>query len=291
MAAEHALCCTTSVAVGQRVFNNYSGIGLSVAYTPQAPSAAQLARGPSAPSHLLQPPLMLAVVLDASMEGGLTQSAIQALTQALAQLNPQTRLLLLVVDQVVSMVDLKTPRPQSWVVHSLTGQGPSVLPQLVQAADIRATPLAHCQQYLAASLSALRHYPRQQDLQHHLRIMAAAADIAIFLLTASMAAWDSQHKQPLPAQQPGSPQPRPSQDQQQQPPMHNARVMVLSGLPNNSSVSVGHAAEQLRHLDDQSALQIRKMYHALARKAASLDIPVGELGGQCLQAAFVCSIM
>jgi hypothetical protein len=224
---------------------------------------------------------MLAVVLDASMEGGLTQSAIQALTQALAQLNPQTRLLLLVVDQVVSMVDLKTPRPQSWVVHSLTGQGPSVLPQLVQAADIRATPLAHCQQYLASSLAALRHYPRQQDLQHHLSIMAAAADIAIFLLTASMAAWDSQHKQPLPAQQPGSTQPRQSQDQQQQPPMHDARVMVLSGLPNNSSVSAAHAAEQLRHLDDQSALQIRKMYHALARKAASLDIPVGKLWGQC----------
>jgi hypothetical protein len=235
---------------------------------------------------------MLAVVLDASMEGGLTQSAIQALTQALAQLNPQTRLLLLVVDQVVSMVDLKMPRPQSWVVHSLTGQGPSVLPQLVQAADIRATPLAHCQQYLAASLAALRHYPRQQDLQHHLSIMAAAADIAIFLLTASMAAWDSQHKQQsLPAQLSGSTQPRQSQDQQQQPPMHDARVMVLTGLPNNSSISAAHAAEQLRHLDDQSAQQIRKMYHALARKAASLDIPVGALLRQQLQALPMCMLL
>lgn len=276
-----ALCCTTSVAVGQRAFNNYNGIGISLAFSPQAPSAAQLARGPAPPPcHALQPPPMLAVVLDASMAEGLTQSATQALSQALAQLNPQTRLLLVVVDQVVSTVDLKTPRPQSWVVHSLSGQGPSVLPQLVQAADIRATPLAHCLPYLPSSLAALRHYPRQQGLQHHLRIMAAATDIALFLLTASMAAWDSQHKQQQqpPPQQATAQQPRrQSQEQLLQQPLHNARVMVLTGLPNSSSASAAHAAEQLRQLDEPSAQQIRAMYHALANKAAALDIPLGEL--------------
>lgn len=284
-----ALCCTTSVAVGQRAFNNYNGIGISLAFSPQAPSAAQLARGPAAPppSHALQPPPMLAVVLDASMAEGLTQSATQALSQALAQVNPQTRLLLLVVDQVVSMVDLKTPRPQSWVVHSLSGQGPSVLPQLVQAADIRATPLAHCLPHLQSSLAALRHYPRQQSLQHHLRIMAAATDIALFLLTASMAAWDSQHKQqqqqPPPQQQANAQQPRRQSQEQQllQQPLHNARVMVLTGLPNSSSGSAAHAAEQLRQLDEPSAQQIRAMFHALANKAAALDIPLGELLGLC----------
>lgn len=276
MAAEHPLCCTTSVAVGQRAFNNYNGIGISLAYSPQAPSAVQLSRGPAAPSHHLQPPPMLAVVLDTSMQESLTQSAIQGLCQALAQLNPQTRLLLVVVDQVVSMMDLKTPKSQSWVVHSLGGQGPSVLPQLVQAADIRATPLAHCQPYLASTLASLRHYPRQQSLQHHLRIMAAAADIALFLLTASMAAWDAQHKPQAQAQQQGGNQPRQSQEQLQQP-LHNTRVMVLTGLPNSSCVSAAHAAEQLRQLDDQSGQQIRSMYHALAKKAASLDIPIGGL--------------
>lgn len=276
MAAEHPLCCTTSVAVGQRAFNNYNGIGISVAYSPQAPSAVQLARGPSAPSHLLQPPPMLAVVLDASMHEDLTQAAVTALTQALSQLNPQTRLLLVVVDQVVSMVDLKTPRPQSWVVHSPNSQGPSMLPQLVQAADIRATPLAHCQPYLASSLAALRHYSRQQSPQHHLRIMAAAADIALFLLTASMAAWDAQHKPQVQPQQQGSNQPQ-AQDQLQQP-LHNTRVMVLTGLPNSSNISAAHAAEQLRQLDDQAGQQIRSMYHALAKKAAALDIPIGGCG-------------
>lgn len=274
MAAEQPLCCTTSVVVGQRAFSNYNGIGLSLAYSPAAPSAAQLARGPSAPSHLLQPPPMLAVVLDASMGQDQLQSAVQGLSQALGQLNPQTRLLLLVVDTVVSTVDLKTPRPQSWVVHSLSGQGPSVLPQLVQAADIRATPLAHCQPYLSATLAALRHYPRQQSLQHHLRIMVSAADIALFLLTASMAAWDAQHKPQMQQQQPGG-----AQEQQLQQPLHNTRVMVLTGLPNNSSGSPAQAAEQLRQLDDQSAQQIRTMYHALAKKAASLDIPIGEQKG------------
>lgn len=279
--AEHPLCCTNQVAVGQRAFNNYNGIGISLAYSPQAPSAAQLARGPAAPSHLLQPPPMLAVVLDASMEQGLLQSAVHGLCQSLGQLNPQTRLLLVVVDQVVSMVDLKTPRPQSWVVHSLSGQGPSVLPQLVQAADIRATPLAHCQPYLAATLGALRHYPRQQSLQHHLRIMAAAADIALFLLTASMAAWDAQHKTQLQSPQPQQHgQPRQSQEPLLlQQPLHNTRVMVLTGLPNNSSSSSGLAADLLRQLDDQSAQQIRTMYQALAKKAASLDIPLGESTG------------
>lgn len=283
-----ALCCTTSVAVGQRAFNNYNGIGISLAFSPQAPSAAQLARGPAPPpSHVLQPPPMLAVVLDTSMAEGLTQSATQALSQALAQLNPQTRLLLVVVDQVVSMVDLKTPRPQSWVVHNLSGQGPSVLPQLVQAADIRATPLAHCLPYLQSSLAGLRHYPRQQGLQHHLRIMAAAADIALFLLTASMAAWDSQHKQQQqqpPPQQASTAQQQPrrqSQEQLLQQPLHNARVMVLTGLPNSSSVSAAHAAEQLRQLDESSAQQIRAMYHALANKAAALDIPLDVITGSC----------
>lgn len=283
MAAEHPLCCTTSVAVGQRAFNNYNGIGISLAYSPQPPTAAQLARGPTPPSHLLQPPPMLAVVLDASMHDSLMQPAIQALTQALAQLNPQTRLLLLVVGQVVSMVDLKTPRPQSWVVHSLSGQGPAVLPQLVQAADIRATPLAHCQPYLAASLAALKHYPRQQSLQHHLHIMAAAADIALFLLTASMAAWDAQHKQQQQQHPASSAQSQQQQQQQRQQmlqeqlqqPLHNTRVMVLTGLPSNSCPNAATAAEQLQHLDDQAAQQIRTMYHALSKKAASLDIPIG----------------
>lgn len=279
MAGEHPLCCTTSVAVGQKAFNNYNGIGISLAYSPQPPSAAQMARGPSVPSHLLQPPPMLAVVLDASMNECSTRAATQALTQALGQLNPQTRILLLVVDQVVSIVDLKTPRPQSWVLHTLSGQGPAALPQLVQAADIRATPLAHCQPYLASSLAAVRHYPRHQSLQHHLRIMAAAADIALFLLTASMAAWDAQHKQ-QPQQQQGSSQPSQHQEPQVQHPLHSARVMVLTGLPNNSSPSSAHAADQLRQLEDQVAQQFRTMYHALAWKAASLDIPIGACFGQ-----------
>jgi len=281
MAGEHPLCCTTSVAVGQKAFNNYNGIGISLAYSPQPPSAAQMARGPSVPSHLLQPPPMLAVVLDASMHECSTHAATQALTQALGQLNPQTRILLLVVDQVVSIVDLKTPRPQSWVLHTLSGQGPAALPQLVQAADIRATPLAHCQPYLAASLAAVRHYPRHQSLQHHLRIMAAAADIAMFLLTASMAAWDAQHKQQQPQQQqPGSSQPSQHQEPRMQHPLHSTRVMVLTGLPNNSSPSSAQAADQLRQLEDQVAQQIRTMFHALARKAASLDIPIGVCCGQ-----------
>jgi hypothetical protein len=104
--------------------------------------------------------------------------------------------------------------------------------------------------------------------------MAAAADIALFLLTASMAAWDAQHKPQMQPQQQGSSQPRQSQDQLQQP-VHNTRVMVLTGLPNSSNVSAAHAAEQLRQLDDQTGQQIRSMYHALANKAASLDIPIG----------------
>jgi hypothetical protein len=101
--------------------------------------------------------------------------------------------------------------------------------------------------------------------------MVSAADIALFLLTASMAAWDAQHKPQMQAQQQGG-----AQEQQLQQPLHNTRVMVLTGLPNNSSSSPAQAAEQLRQLDDQSAQQIRTMYHALAKKAASLDIPIGE---------------
>lgn len=42
---------------------------------------------------------MLAVVLDASMNADALTAAVQSLTQALGQLNPQTRLLLMVYDQ------------------------------------------------------------------------------------------------------------------------------------------------------------------------------------------------
>eukprot|EP00775_Hariotina_reticulata_P012623 gene12623-12753_t len=197
---EPPLCCTTSVAVGTRAFNNYNGIGISLCYSPQPPSAVQqasaswssIAQGRD-PAQV-QPPPMLAVVLDASMARSCLESAVQSLTQALLQLKPQTRLLLIVVDQVVSMLDLKSSKPQFWVVHGAAGPGAAVLPQIVRAADVRATPLAHCEQFIAQSLAAIRHYPRQQSLQHHLQIVTAAVDIALFLLTASMAAWDTQNR-------------------------------------------------------------------------------------------------
>jgi hypothetical protein len=167
---------------------------------------------------------MLAVILDTSMSQDCLQAAQQALSQVLSQLNPQTRLLLLLADQAVSIVDLKTPKPQSWVLHGLGApqqQGSaSILPQIVRVADIRATPLAHCEPFLGATLASLRHHPQQQSMQQHLRTTAAAVDIALFLLTASMAAWDAQHKQ----QQVGL-----DQQMQQLTPMHNARVMLLTG--------------------------------------------------------------
>jgi hypothetical protein len=168
---------------------------------------------------------MLAVILDTSMSQECLQAAQQALSQALSQLNPQTRLLLLLADQTVSIVDLKTPKPQCWVLHGVGAaqqqQGSaSILPQIVRVADIRATPLAHCEPFLGATLASLRHHPQQQSMAHHLRTTAAAVDIALFLLTASMAAWDAQHKQ----QQVGL-----DQQMQQLTPMHNARVMLLTG--------------------------------------------------------------
>lgn len=295
MAAE-TLCCTSSVALGQRAFANHNGIGISLAYAPQPPSPGQLqAQGPPAAPAMdqLQPPPMIAVVLDASMQDTQLQAATQAVTQAMGQLSPQTRLLLLVVDQVVTAVDLKTPLAQTWVLHGLgssSAQGPAVLPQLVQAADIRATPLAHCQPFLAASLASVRHYPRQhQSLEHHLQIMASAADIALFLLTASMAAWDGQHRQ-QPQQQHQDPRRQQQQQQEQQhlqqmqaqlqQPPHNARVMVLTGLPSSSCPSAAHARELLQLLDEQAVQRVRAMYAALGAKASSLDIPVGERSQQ-----------
>jgi hypothetical protein len=232
---------------------------------------------------------MLAIVLDASMAPRQLQRAARAISSAARQLSPQTRLLLLVVDQVVSVVDLKTPRAQSWVVHGLgASSDPAVLPALVQAADVRATPLAHCAAYLGETLAALRHHPRGRQraagLQHHLRIMTAAADIALFLLSASMAAWDAQHRAPQQQGQQGAQQGggggggsggagRLSQLAQ---PLHNGRVMVLTGLPNASCHAPAHAAGLLQALDEQAARQIRIMCVALASKACSLDIPVGE---------------
>jgi hypothetical protein len=174
---------------------------------------------------------MLAVILDTTMSQECLQAAQEALSQALSQLNPQTRLLLLLADQAVSIVDLKTPKAQCWVLHGLGApqrQGSaSILPQIVRVADIRATPLAHCEPFLAATLASLRHHPQQQSMQQHLRTTAAAVDIALFLLTASMAAWDVQHRQ----QQQGL-----DQQMMQLTPMHNARVMLLTGEKTRLSV-------------------------------------------------------
>lgn len=96
---DNSLCCTSSVAIGQKAFSNYNGIGVHVCYSPQPIAVSQW------PSQNLprqvhqQPPPMLAVVLDASMSEDALDAALQSLKQALGQLNPQTRLLLLVYDQ------------------------------------------------------------------------------------------------------------------------------------------------------------------------------------------------
>lgn len=186
-----------------------------------------------------------------------------------------TPLLLLAV---VKMVDLKTSKPQTWVVHGLNSPGASILPQIVRAADIRATPLAHCEPFLAETLASLRHYPQQQSLQQHLRLTAAAVDIALFLLTASIAAWDAQHK---PQQQRGPPQ----RSQQQQPvvqelqPMHNARVMLLTSVPSSSTPSAVAAQQLMQQFEPQQAQQLQQMFSAIANKAASLDIPVDVITG------------
>eukprot|EP00879_Flechtneria_rotunda_P018336 GHRR01019233.1.p1 GENE.GHRR01019233.1~~GHRR01019233.1.p1 ORF type:complete len:616 (+),score=248.22 GHRR01019233.1:277-2124(+) len=289
------ISATTSVAIGQRAFTNYNGVGISVCYSPRPPSAAQQAaygraQHSNAVQQPQQPPQMVAVVLDASMAEHLVQSALQALTEALSQLNPQTRLLLLVASQVVSVIDLKTSRPHSWVVHGANSQSPALLPQAVRAADVRATPLSHCQPYLANSLTAIRHHPHRQSMLQHSQIAAAAVDIALFLLTASMAAWDAQHRRQQ-QQQLLQRQQQPSaavssgqagQQQQQQPmqqPVHNARVFYITGLPNNSTASATTVAQVLRQLDPQQAQQLQQMYKALAAKAASLDVPIDVITG------------
>ncbi|KAF6264867.1 hypothetical protein COO60DRAFT_1180616 [Scenedesmus sp. NREL 46B-D3] len=272
MAADGSICCTTSVAIGQRAFSNYNGIGIHVCYSPQAPSPAAAAAWRH-PASQLQPPPMLAVILDATMAQECLHAAQQALVHALSQLNPQTRLLLLLADQAVSIVDLKTPKPQCWVLHGLGAQqqgSASILPQIVRVADIRATPLAHCEPFLGATLSALRHHSQQQSMQHHLRTTAAAVDIALFLLTASMAAWDAQHRQ----QQLGL-----DQQMLQLAPMHNARVMLLTGLPSSSTRSASTAAALLQQFEQQQAQQLQQMFRAVGNKACSLDIPLDVITG------------
>lgn len=173
------------------------------------------------------------------------------------------------------MVDLKTSKPQTWVVHGLNSQGAAILPQIVRAADIRATPLAHCEPFLANTLATLQHYLHQQSLQQHLRLTAAAVDIALFLLTASIAAWDAQHK---PHQHRSTSQQQ-HPDAQQLQSMHNARVMLLTSIPNSSTPNVSAAQQLMQQFEPQQAQQLQQMFSAIAAKAASLDIPVDVITG------------
>lgn len=162
-------------------------------------------------------------------------------------------------------------------MHGLNSPGAAILPQIVRAADIRATPLAHCQPFLSDTLAALRHYPHLHSIQHHLRITAAAVDIALFLLTASVAAWDAQHK---PQQQRRPPQ-TPQQQQQttELQPMHDARVMLLTSLPNSSASSPASAQQLMQQIEQQQAQHLQQMFAAIATKAASLDIPLDVITG------------
>jgi hypothetical protein len=113
----------------------------------------------------------------------------------------------------------------------------------------------------------------------------------LFLLTASMAAWDTQNRRQ--AQNAGGSAAQPAQARQQQrgtapgtadqpmdtPPMHNARVMVLTALPSSSTASPAAAMQLMQQLEPAGQQQLQQMVGALAGKAASLDIPIDVISG------------
>ena len=291
VATQPALAVTAAAIIGgPAAFTNANGIGLSLCFSPTPPWEASGtprpcgSSGPPPPVGL-QPPPMLAVVLDAGVKPQRLAAAVSGLRAALSQLPQHTRLLLLCVDTAISVLDLKHARAQAWVLHGgpRTGAGAAAaLPALVRAADVRATPLAHAAPFLDSTLAAVRCHPRQRRAVVHVRMLASALDIALFLLSASMAAWDAQHR------------PRSgSIDGDDTVPPHNARVMLLTddldgccpaaavtrAAGADAATTAAAAIAALQQCEPKEARALSGMLTALGIKAAQLDVPVDIVSG------------
>ena len=280
------LLSTSSVLIGQRAFANYNGLVTGIVSSPVPVQPVR----PDPNTDLVLPPPWLAVVIDGAMNPESLQAAKDGLEQAIMQLPKQTRLLLAVVDQVVSFIDVRSPTAPAWVLHSAASKSSSSLPHLVRAADIRATPLAHCIAHIPAILSSIRHYPQACTQQLHLQTITSALDICIYLLTASMAAWDANQKskqqlqQQLQQQQQQPPttshnpqQPRP---QSAKPPgdpipqpIHSARVIFITDS-HPAPATAAAAAAAAQHMDQGQVTQLQQLLTSLAGKADRLDVPI-----------------
>jgi hypothetical protein len=281
------LLSTSSVLIGQKAFANYNGLVTGIVSSPVPVQPALT--DPN--TDLVLPPPWVAVVIDGAMNPESLRAAKQGLEQAMMQLPKQTRLLLAVVDQVVSFIDVRSPTAPAWVLHSAASKASSSLPHLVRAADIRATPLSHCISNLPTILSSIRHYPQACTQQLHLHTITSALDICIYLLTASMAAWDANQKskqqlqQQLqqqsasssPTQPPPAHPPRPTGPPTPQP-IHSARVIFITDShPPPATAPAAAAAAQ--HLDQQQVTQLQQLLTALAGKADRLDVPIDMFTG------------
>jgi hypothetical protein len=311
-AADAALSTSCSALLGQKAFANYNGLVTGLVYCPVPPhgpaphptSAAAAAAAAGARGTV--PPPWLAIVVDASMRPASLQHAKEGIAQALLSLPPHTRLLLAVVDKVVSFVDLRSPQAPSWVLHSATSKASVALPHLVRAADIRATPLSHCLPHLPAALAALRHYSHPCTPQLHLHSIASALDIAIYLLTASMAAWDANQRSKadggLPNYSPSGPTyssssssgvagpqaggGNSSSSSGGTQPVHSARVLFLTDQQPRP-VGATAAAAATTPLDAKQQQHVQQLYAALGRKADNVDIPIDVITGSPSAASWI----
>jgi hypothetical protein len=303
-AADAALSTSCSALLGQKAFANYNGLATGLVYCPVPPhgpaphpTTAAAAAAAAAGARGAVPPPWLAIVVDASMRPASLQHAKEGIAQALLSLPPHTRLLLAVVDKVVSFVDLRSPQAPTWVLHSATSKAAVALPHLVRAADIRATPLSHCLPHLPAALAALRHYPHPCTPQLHLHSIASALDIAIYLLTASMAAWDANQRSKadggLPNYSPGATTTSSSSSSGAAAaggsssssgagggtqPVHSARVLFLTDQQPRPRGAAA-AAAATTPMDAKQQQHVSQLFAALGRKADNVDIPIDVITG------------